>query len=164
MVNYTYITSKDYISQVDFAYLETYSFSRGDGFDNAQKGIQYLINPNGLIQPSARLHKKLPYDNPLTYELVQILKTDIENRPAFMCAPYYRDGIIFYNNNGQIVSVLNVCLSCCYMQTDENTYINGDFLTYDLLKKFFLQMEHDVEEPTHFWMDEFEKLKAKRQR
>ena len=163
MSRYTYIASNDYINQLDFSYLETYSFCRGNDSDGVYKGIEYLINPDGTIHASAQLHKKIMHDDPLADELKQILKTEIVDIPAFMCAPYYRDGIIFYNNNGDILSVLNVCLSCCYMQTDENTYVNGDFLTYDLLKKFFLQMKHDVEDPHLFWLDKFEKLKAKRQ-
>jgi hypothetical protein len=47
------------------------------------------------------------------------------------------------------------------METEMNTYINADYETYDLLKRFFLDMGHDVEEPDHFIMDDIRKLQAK---
>jgi hypothetical protein len=39
------------------------------------------------------------------------------------------------------------------------TYINADFQTYDLLKKFFIGVGHDVENPNYFFMDDINKIK-----
>jgi hypothetical protein len=93
--------------------------------------------------------------------LVDILSTEIIEIPNFLCAPIYRDAIVFYNSAHKIVSALNVCLECQYMETKMFSHINGDYETYDLLKRYFIDIGHEVEEPTIFVYDEIKKLRAK---
>ena len=38
---------------------------------------------------------------------------------------------------------------------------NGDYETYDLFKRFFIDIGHDVEDPEHFVLDDINKLKSK---
>ncbi len=62
-----------------------------------------------------------------------------------MCAPIYRDAIVFYKDN-KIVSTLNVCLSCEYMETKMFKHVNADNETYKLFRQFFIDCGHHVEE------------------
>ena len=106
---------------------------------------QYLINAKGEFHPSSR---KISNYNSLDNKVItlkEILRTEIKDIPMWMCAPTYRDAIVFYKGD-KIVSTLNVCLSCEYMETKMFKHINGDYETYKLLRQFFIECGHDVEE------------------
>jgi hypothetical protein len=115
---------------------------------------QYLINEKGQFHPSSKKTNTFQQGDPMVDRLTSILHTKIDDIPMWLCAPIYRDAIVFYNNSKEIISVLNVCLSCQYMETAMFKHINGDYETYDLLKRYFIDIGHDVEEPTKFIWDE----------
>jgi hypothetical protein len=122
---------------------------------------QYLINDKGQFHPSSKKINTFQQGEPIVERLISILKTEITDIPMSMCAPTYRDAIVFYDGSGVVISVLNVCLSCQYMETKMFNHINGDYETYYLLKKFFIDIGHHVEEPTKFVWDDLKELKAK---
>ena len=178
---YTYIPSTDFISNLAFDYVETYSFQRGSDYELQQEMFEKEYNKlksrkskvNDLsVQDEDELTKlgklcgftqyliddinQFHYSNKKTntftstdskIELIKaILRTEVKEVPSWMCAPIYRDAFVFYNNEGKVVSVLNICLSCQYMETTKFNYINADYKTYDLLKRFFIDIGHEVED------------------
>lgn len=193
---YTYTPSPDYINDLAFDYIETYSFQRGKAYEDKIKllkpeygrlnvrkeknkpllpeeelrleelsgmlnPIQRLMNADGTFHFSAvRTHTFL-YDDPGVDTLKRILRTEVKEVPHFLCAPNYRDAIVFYDNTSKVVSVLNVCLSCKYMETGKSCYLNADFETYGLLKRWFIGIGHEVENPDYFIMNEINQLKEK---
>jgi hypothetical protein len=108
---------------------------------------QYLINDKGQFHPSGKRINIFLQNDSMVDRLKNILRTEIKDIPAWLCAPTYRDAIVFRDNSGDITSVLNVCLSCQYMETKMFNHINGDYKTYDLLIRYFIDIGHDVEEP-----------------
>jgi hypothetical protein len=193
--NYTYTPSPEFIGNLDFDYMETYSFQRGDAFEENQKlnemeydqlrikqekssGLsteeaakhaalhdllgftQYLINSKGQFHPSSRKMNTFTYDAPIVTRLKNILLTEVNEIPHWLCTPVYRDAIVFYKND-KIVETLNVCLSCQYMEITMFNHINADYQTYDLLKRFFIDIGHEVERPDYFPLDEINRLKEK---
>jgi len=194
--NYTYINSPDYMNSFCFDYVETWSFQRGEEYEQNLKQLrierdklealkaqcktltieeenryqelngllgytQYLIDEHGRFHPSAKNVTIFRHDNPAIERIKQILQTEVLDVPMWLCAPVYRDAFVFRDQNGTIVSVLNVCLSCQYMETKIFAHIKGDYRTYDLLKKFFLEIGHEVEKPEYSIVAEVEKLKLK---
>lgn len=186
----------DYINQLNFDYIETYSLQRGpvyeahmeawekeyeplrlrreNGKDLSAEEIarlrelsamkengQYLINEKGKFHFSCTRTHTFQHHDPKVDWLKQILNTAVTQIPRFLCGPDYRDAIVFYRADGTVVSCLNVCLSCMYMEIGPDQHLNGDWETYDLLKKFFIEMGHEVENPHHFMMDEIRKMKVK---
>ena len=177
---HTYISSVDYINNLVFDHIETYSFRRGKEYeDNLKKEeavydvlkvrkerkndlsideeqrynelhnlfgfTQYLFNDKGVLQPSSKKTHTFYHNDPCIETIKSVLKTDIVNVPAWMCAPEYRDAIVFYNSSGAIVSTLNICLSCQYMETKMFHHVNADANTYELLREFFIELGHHVE-------------------
>lgn len=173
-------SSIDYINNLTFAYVETYSFQRGAEFEERIKtnrpeyeklkirkekqndltaleekrflGLhelygftQYLINNKGQFHPSSTNTHTFKSTDPQIDKLKNILRTEIKDIPAWMCAPIYRDAIVFYDKSKHIVSTLNVCLSCEYMETKVFSHINGDNKTYDLLRQYFIDLGHKIE-------------------
>ena len=180
--NYTYVNSPDFINNLSFDYVETYSFQRGDEYERNLEILQaeydklkaskeyrktlttdeerrydelhrvvgftqYLNDEQGQFHPSGRKTNTFPCEHPAVERLKRILQTDVVEIPRRLCSPLYRDAFVFYHWDGGIVSALNVCLSCQYMETKSFAHINGDYKTYDLLKIFFLDIGHDVEDP-----------------
>lgn len=191
----TYITSIDFINNLTFDYVETYSFQRGQAFEENKKLIQveydrlkrrkekfdnlsnaeedrfftlhgllgytqYLINDKGQFHPSSKRTNVFSKNDPNIDRIKNILLTPINDIPRFMCAPEYRDALVFYDSDKTIVSTLNICLSCNHMHTMFN-HIDADFETYDLLKRFFIDIGHEVEKPDYFILDDINKMKSK---
>jgi hypothetical protein len=107
---------------------------------------QYLINTDGEFHPSSKKTGTFKLDNEIIEKLKSILNTPIKEVPSWMCAPIYRDAIVFYDSENKIVSTLNVCLSCEYMETKMFNHINADNETYNLMREFFIELGHKVEE------------------
>jgi hypothetical protein len=174
---HTYTSSIEYINNLSFDYIETYSFQRGAEYekklqlDEAEynqlkvkrylskaEGIrfselrallgytQYLLNEKGALHPSCKKTNTFQQGDPMVERLKNILKTEIRDIPNWLCAPTYRDAVVFYKNPGDIVSVLNVCLSCQFIETAKFNHIHAGYETYDLLKRFFLDIGHEVED------------------
>lgn len=191
--HYTYIPSTDFINNLAFDYVETYSFQRGTEYELQQKTFakeydnlksrkskltleeeerlsaldkicgftQYLLDDSNQFHYSSIKTNTFSSTDTKVELLKNILRTEIIDIPSWMCAPMYRDAFVFYNNENKIVSVLNVCLSCQYMKTTKFNHINADWKTYDLLKRFFIDIGHEVEDPEHFALDDLEHLKSK---
>lgn len=186
MTNYTYVSSVDYINNLTFDYVETYSFQRGTDYEENLKvikseynrlkvrkekrnnlteseelrfselkshlGFTLLINDKGQFHPSSKMIATFHCSDVMVERLRNILKTEVNDIPMWMCAPIYRDAIVFYNQAAEIISVLHVCLSCEYMATKAFHHINGDNEMYKLLKRYFIDIGHDVENATKFIM------------
>lgn len=119
---------------------------------------QYLLDDTNQFHYSSKKTNTFSSTDAKIETLKSILRTEIIDIPSWLCAPKYRDAFVFYNKDNKIVSVLNVCLSCQYMETTKFNHINGDWRTYDLLKRFFIDIGHEVENPEYFALDDIEPL------
>ncbi|RAJ77253.1 hypothetical protein CLV59_10718 [Chitinophaga dinghuensis] len=186
--NTPWILSEEYIKSVDFSYIETYSFNRLNPILTAEydelfkrgrhgrlsvfdtkrleelgsifNGLELLIDESGSFHHSCERVSTFQADDPEVLHLKQILQMEMVECMNFLCAPYYRDAVVFYNSSGKIISTLNVCLSCKHMTTGTKR-LKADFEVYDLLKKFFLANGHRVEDPHAYLMDQLGDQKAK---
>lgn len=173
-----YISSIKYIRNLDFDYIETYSFQRGGKYNervindpdftefdklknknnlssperNRLKTLyklygvtQYLIDMDGLFHPSAIKTGTFKKNDSLVIEFIKMMNTKINEIPNWMCAPIYRDAIVFYNSEKTIISTLNICLSCEYMQIEDRSFLNADTTVYELMISFFKKIGHQIE-------------------
>ncbi|MDR6734876.1 hypothetical protein [Sphingobacterium sp. 2149] len=113
---------------------------------NALLGVtQYLIDDTGRFHFSSQRTNTFICGNEEISLLKNILLTKTTNFNNWMCAPIYRDAIVFYKSSGEIVSVLNICLSCEAMAIDSCNRVVADSSTYEMLRKFFKEIGHPVE-------------------
>ncbi len=61
-----------------------------------------------------------------------------------MCIPIYRDAILFYNENNEVVNILNICFSCEYMQNLNQEFIDADESVYESLKILLMKFGHKI--------------------
>lgn len=157
MSKYTYTLSTDYINELAFDYIETYSLQRGNKVVNYdpssfQREIEIRNEEQDLIYEQGKWHESkqktnvFRKDDPVVQRLIAILQKEVREVPAWICAPFYRDAIVFYNNAHEIVSTLKVCVSCQYMAIAPFHNINADEETYCLMRQFFLDIGHEVED------------------
>ncbi len=107
---------------------------------------QFLIDADGNFHASSEKIQTLKKNDFKLKELVAILEVDANDVPAWMCGPVYRDAIVFYDNSGQIISTLNICFSCQYMATKMFSEIMADVKVYHLLRDFFVELGHEIEQ------------------
>lgn len=106
---------------------------------------QYLIDDKGRFHFSSQRTNTFRYDNEVINLIKNILLTKTTDVSNWMCAPIYRDAIVFYKSSGEIISALNICLSCEAMAIDCSNQIVAGSGTYEMLRKFFKEIGHPVE-------------------
>jgi hypothetical protein len=162
-----YTKSADYINELVFDYIETYSYRRGAEYEkleaeaNLTSNLDILYNrnivdKNGQFFPYSIKTNTFQHGHPIIDRIKQLLQLEISEHLQMLCAPEYRDAIIFYDHNHRIVSCLQVCLSCFFMKI-ENCELKADYKTYGFLKKLFLEIGHNVEDPEYCIIDDMEK-------
>ena len=105
---------------------------------------QVIINKKGQFHFSAEKINRIEKTDSKSKRLIEILKTEINDIPNWMCAPIYRDAILFYDKNETLIQQLNICLSCEYMETELFNHINADFKTYELMREFLIEIGHKI--------------------
>lgn len=156
----------DYINNLSFDYMETYSFRRGDEYAQLEKEKPnldyngYIVDENGQFFPHSIKTHAFQHDHPIAIRIKELLQIEIEEHFKWLCAPVFRDAIVFYDGNNRVVSCLNICFSCWYLQT-EDLALKADYKTYGYLKRLFLELGHAIEDPHYDIIDDVEAMKAK---
>jgi hypothetical protein len=78
--------------------------------------------------------------------LATILEQPATQVVHFMCLPIYRDALAFYNEQGHLMRVLNICFECLAMRTDNGVMVQADLATYEELGKLLYELGHPIEE------------------
>jgi len=168
--------SPQYIAALEFAYLETWCFERAkisDDFTrlsnlrmerhlNADERKRYAelsaesmepeenIYLNGRLHPGAVKKNTFNSNDVQAARLKEILMTKVEHVNRWMCWPIYRDAVIFYNKNHDLVSVLSICFSCDDLKATGFGSLDADEKTYQLLRSFFTEIGHGLQENDPF--------------
>jgi hypothetical protein len=148
------MNSAEYINSLTFDYVETWSFNRDD-----DATVYSLVKEESLFQPGSKLTGTFKNGHPITERIKQILQTEIEYSFAFLCAPVYRDALVFYDH--KVVSILNICLTCLDLHAAPHNRIKGDYKTFEWLRRLFIELGHEVENPGYSIIEDVEKMKAK---
>lgn len=109
------------------------------------KSLERLTDGHNRKSPTATLISEFEKHDRKVAQLVDILSTKIEDIPAWMCAPVFRDAIVFYNKSDKMVSVLNICFECEYIQDEQGNYVDVDVTVYIKLKQMLMDWGHPIE-------------------
>lgn len=175
-------TSAEYITGFDFTYFRTYSFQRTEAHKELDQlmelrkngalakedrtrydvlndqllGNRYketILDEDQRLNPTATMIREVRRTDEQCATLLQHLKTEIEEELLWLCSPIYRDAILFYNAQDELVEGINICLECDRIETIRKEHITTDFKTFKYLKQFLLQLGHDIENPGQFKAD-----------
>lgn len=118
---------------------------------------QFIIDKNGQFHPYSIKTHTFQHDHPTVDRIKEILRTEIEQSLAMLCEHIYREALVFYNSNHEVVSTLNICLSCLDLHSSTQPNIKADYKTFDYLKRLFLELGHHVENPAYSVIEDMEK-------
>ncbi|MBJ6142000.1 hypothetical protein [Hymenobacter sp. BT559] len=65
------------------------------------------------------------------------------------CPPVYRDALAFYDEQGQLLRVLNICFGCLFMETNDEVAVGANVNIYEALRKLFIDLGHPIEDHEH---------------
>jgi hypothetical protein len=162
----------DFWARQRFSYVVTYSFQRGPELAALKKQLQQeletarymrraaiykqlealerhsltLTQGLGPVHSTATAVAKLASDSAEVQQLTQTLQRAAKQEWFAMCPPIYRDALAFYNEAGELASVLNICFQCQFMCTDQAEEVEADGATYDFLCAFLRQLGHPIAE------------------
>jgi hypothetical protein len=157
------MNSAEYINSLTFDYVETWSFNR---VDDGTVSMYSLVTNDSLGQPNSKRTGTFKNDHPTAERIKEILQTEIEESFAFLCAPIYREALVFYDSNGRIVSLLNICLTCLDLHAAPYNRIKGDYKAFEWLRRLFQGLGHEIENPEYSIIEDIqrqvEKLKKRK--
>jgi hypothetical protein len=143
------MTSKQFVEQLDFDFLEIYSLLRGIGrneiYTNDSRGTRESLIDTGLPHPTAEKTHTFKKDDFRTQELLDLLSIEFKQQFDWMCAPIFREMIVFFDKEKNIVSILNVCLSCDKVEDSNGNDVRTDAKVFAKLKEYFTHLGHNLE-------------------
>ena len=89
---------------------------------------------------------RIAVETPDATRLAAILAKPVWDQAHWMCAPVYRDALAFYDSQDNLCGVLNICFGCDRMITHRQQDVAADTTTYQELKKFFVDLGHNIVE------------------
>ncbi|RYZ86208.1 MAG: hypothetical protein EOP04_14335 [Proteobacteria bacterium] len=104
----------------------------------------YLTDSDGSFHESARKISGDVINGDISNRLVEILRTSVVNLANWMCAPVYRDAVVFYDVDYKIVSVLNVCFSCEALSLENGQLLEADITVFPMLRDLFMSLGHEL--------------------
>lgn len=105
-----------------------------------------VINKDGELHKSAKKVCKFEKEDKEIESIFRILTSKFEEQYFFMCAPIFRDSVVFYSKKNRIVGILQICFSCWYMKNENEEDLEVDHKIFPILKKKFIQIGHQIED------------------
>lgn len=148
------MNSAFYIKSFTFDYVETWSFNR---VDDGTVSMYSHVTEETLHEPISKLTGTFKYDHPTAERIKEILLTEIEESMRFLCAPIYREALVFYDRNGKVVSLLSICLTCLDLHAAPHNNIRGDYKAFEWLRRLFQGLGHEIENPEYSIIEDIQR-------
>jgi hypothetical protein len=148
------IPIQKYFDALDYEFIETYSFNRGPKFESQlmennlyMSGLvsMPILNAFKQFNDTANRLAVIRKDTQEHYVLKNIISKQFVGKIDWMCAPFYRDALIFKTNDDQIAESLSICFECGHMQNSNGDYIQADEEVYTELKSLLKSLGHNIQ-------------------
>src|SRR5690242_18517651 len=113
------ITIRQYLDNLNYDFIETYSFKRGPKLELRFKKNEFdiddgalIVNNLGQFDSTADKIAIIAKETVVFEEFVRIAGMPVRDIPSWMCAPFFRDALVFRRKDNQIVDTLNICFDC----------------------------------------------------
>jgi hypothetical protein len=144
-------TTKFFINSLNFESFETYSFQRGENY--VATHLIHLLDDNKALHPTGAMISRINKTDAEFAELLEIFNTEIEEDIPYLCAPIYRDAILFLDKDNKVISHVDICFECDRIERENKHKIKTDFKTFKMLKIFLHGLGHPIEDPNEFKAD-----------
>lgn len=104
-----------------------------------------IINQAGALHQSTKQIHTFQKDDKAIKSIFEILHTKFEEQHYWMCAPIFRDAIVFYSKEGNICGILHICFSCDWMINEKEEDLEIDHSIFPRLKEELIKLGHTIE-------------------
>ena len=104
-----------------------------------------IINSKGEIHKSTVQISKLKKGDRDLEDIFEPLFLEMTNPIATMCAPIFRDAVVFYSDTNEINGILQICFSCLSIKNENEDYFDVDYEMFQKLKDKLVQIGHPIE-------------------
>lgn len=105
-----------------------------------------LINEAGEFHPSSEKTQTFSVSDPMVARLRNILSHKKQKVASALCTPVHRDVVVFYDHDGNVLSLLHACFSCLNLARQRGDDIVADYQVYPLLAEWFRDCGHGIQE------------------
>ena len=123
-----------------FEYAILYSVLRGNNLNFEDKlniSLVRAVTKNGVIHKIAKSVYRFQNDGKEIEKIFTFLKQPYTQQYLWMCAPIYRDAIVFYSGEGNINGILNICFGCDSIKDENDEDFEVDFYYFPKIKSSF---------------------------
>lgn len=118
------------------------------GLEEALRGnvpLKMLTGKELTADATAEQVAVIEWKSAMAHELTKVFHVPSREEFASGCAPIYRDALAFYNLQGKLFRVLNICFQCLFMRTDDGLTVEASMGTYEALRRLLTQLGHPIE-------------------
>jgi len=104
-----------------------------------------VINKDGNVHKSTKALYRFERGNGKIKKVFEILKTTFVEQHLWVCAPIYRDAIVFYSQKDKINGILHICFGCDRMINEKEEGLEVDAKIFSELKLVLITLGHKIE-------------------
>jgi hypothetical protein len=105
-----------------------------------------LIDSAGALHVTATPIAEIGVESAEAEQLRYYLRQPVVQSFDWMCGPVYGDALAFYDAQGTLITVLNICFGCDRMLTHQGEEVRADVATYQGLKQVLMRLGHSITE------------------
>ncbi len=105
-----------------------------------------IINNDGDLHKSTVPIGEWNKDDEFVRGIIEILAQPLNDQVAAMCAPVFRDSIVFYSRENKVQGILHICFGCLWMKNEKEEDLAVDADAFDNMKKHLIHAGHQIKE------------------
>ncbi|MGB1241540.1 MAG: hypothetical protein ACPG49_03400 [Chitinophagales bacterium] len=104
-----------------------------------------IVKSNGEFHKSTKAIHRFEKEGKEINQIFEILKTKFEKQYFWMCPPIFRDAIVFYSKEDEIVGILQMCFSCDWIKNENEEDFEVDHKIFQRLKNELIDFGHKID-------------------
>lgn len=104
-----------------------------------------IFNVQGILDSTAEQIAVIEQNSVAAEQLSQLFQRAGGEVLYAMCLPVFRDALVFYDAQGQLLRVLHICFECLYMEASDKLNVEADIVFYSELRDLLIQFGHPIE-------------------
>lgn len=113
-------------------------------WEREQFDFREIAGPDGALIEDATEIALLPKESPVASQIVAILNIPFKEQHQWMCAPYFRDSIVFYKTDQTLVGIVHICFSCEQLADHQLQFFDTDNTIFPQLRSVLKSLGHKV--------------------
>ena len=105
-----------------------------------------VIKKSGTFHKSAKPIYRFEKGDDRINKIFEVLNSKFTEQHFWMCPLTFRDSIVFYSKEDEIVGILQICFSCEWMKNEQEEDLEVDHKIFPSLKKVLIDLGHKIKD------------------